>query len=45
MTFVDAAGKAMLRAMHADGAVLVATNVMMRAIVDEIEAPHNQPST
>ena len=45
VTFVDAAGKAMLRAMHADGAALVATNVMMRAIVDEIEAPNNQPNT
>jgi anti-anti-sigma regulatory factor len=39
VTFVDAAGKAVLRAMRADGAVFAATTVMMRAIVDEIAAP------
>jgi len=37
VTYVDAAGKAMLRAMHADGARLHATTVMLRAVVDEIE--------
>ena len=36
VTFVDAAGKALLRAMHADGAILASTNVVMRAMVDEI---------
>ena len=38
VTFIDAAGKALLRAMHAQGAVLVAKGVMTRAIVDEITA-------
>lgn len=36
VTFIDAGGKALLRTMHADGAVLAATTVMMRALVDEI---------
>jgi len=36
VTFVDAAGKALLRAMHADGAVLTASGCMTRAIIDEI---------
>lgn len=37
MTFVDAAGKALLRSMHAEGARLVASGCMTRAIVEEIE--------
>ena len=36
VTFVDAAGKAALRKMHADGAVFTASSVMMRAVADEI---------
>jgi len=38
VTFIDDSGKAALRAMHADGAVLTATTVMMRAVVEEIAA-------
>jgi hypothetical protein len=41
VTFVDATGRAVLRGMHADGAVLAATTVMMRAIVDEIAGVPN----
>ncbi len=36
VTFVDAAGKALIRAMHDRGAMLVATEVMTRTIVDEV---------
>lgn len=39
VTFVDAAGEAVLRSMHDDGAVLTAASVMMRALIDEIVAP------
>jgi hypothetical protein len=35
VTFVDAAGKALIRAMCDQGAILVATEVMMRTIVEE----------
>jgi len=35
VTFVDAAGKALIRALRAQGAILVATEVMMRTIVEE----------
>ena len=45
VTFVDAGGKAALRALHVDGAVLAATTVMIRAIVDEIAAPQTSPDT
>jgi hypothetical protein len=38
LTFIDDGGKAALRAMHADGAVLTATTVTMRAFVDDIAA-------
>lgn len=38
--FIDAAGKAVLQAMHADGAVLAAATVMMRALVDELDSSH-----
>ena len=38
VTFIDDSGKRALRAMHAEGAVLTATTVMMRAIIDEIAA-------
>ncbi len=37
VTFVDPAGKALLRPMHAQGATLVASGCMMRALVEEIE--------
>src|SRR5713226_4018121 len=36
VTFIDAAGKTLLRVLHAQGAVLAATEIMTRAIVDEI---------
>jgi hypothetical protein len=36
VTFVDDAGKAVLRSMHADGAILTAATVMMRALADEV---------
>jgi anti-anti-sigma regulatory factor len=36
VTFINASGKALIRAMHAQGAILVATEVMIRTIVDEI---------
>ena len=38
VTFIDDGAKAMLRVMHADGAVLAATTLTMRALVDEIVA-------
>jgi anti-anti-sigma regulatory factor len=37
VTFIDAAGKAVLRRMHEDGAALRASGLMTRAIVQEIE--------
>ena len=36
VTFIDTAGKALLWAMHQQGAVLTATGCMTRAILDEI---------
>jgi anti-anti-sigma regulatory factor len=36
VTFVDAAGKAFLAARHAEGAELVASGCLMRAVVAEI---------
>jgi hypothetical protein len=36
LTFIDAAGKQLLAAMHAHGAELVAAGCLMRAIVAEI---------
>ena len=44
VTFVDDAGKAVLRAMRADGATLTATTLMMRAVVDEVAAT-DRPDT
>src|SRR5262245_45641522 len=38
VTFIDAGGKTLLRDMHADGIILAATTVMMRPLVDEIQA-------
>jgi hypothetical protein len=38
VSFVDAAGKSVLRRMRADGAILVATSLTMRAVVEEIGA-------
>ncbi len=38
VTFIDVAGKSVLRSMHADGAALEASTVMMRAFVDELRA-------
>ena len=37
LTFIDAAGKAFLAARHAQGAELVASGCLMRAVVAEIE--------
>ena len=36
VTFIDDVGKAVLRAMHIDGAILTANTVMMRAVIDAI---------
>ena len=36
VTFVDGAGKTLLRAMHEDGAALAASGCMTRAILEEI---------
>ena len=36
VTFIDAAGKALLRTMHEEGATLAASGCMTRAILDEI---------
>jgi len=36
VTFIDAAGKALLRTMHEEGAALAASGCMTRAILDEI---------
>ena len=36
VTFIDTAGKALLWAMHEQGAVLTATGCMTRAILEEI---------
>jgi ABC-type transporter Mla MlaB component len=47
VTFIDTAGKALLWAMHEQGAVLVATGCMTRAILDEIRQTslvHHGPS-
>jgi hypothetical protein len=38
VTFVDAAGRARLAAMHRNGAEFVAADCLMKAIVDEIGA-------
>jgi anti-anti-sigma regulatory factor len=38
VTFIDADGKALLRRLHHDGAVLVASGCMTRAILEEIGA-------
>jgi anti-anti-sigma regulatory factor len=43
VTFVDSAGKTLLRAMHGQGAILLATEVMARTIVDEA-APDTGPA-
>ena len=37
VTFIAPAGKSLLRSMHAEGARLVASGCMTRAIVEEIE--------
>ncbi len=37
VTFIDAAGRSVLRTMHEDGAVLRACGLMTRAIVEEIK--------
>jgi anti-anti-sigma regulatory factor len=38
VTFIDAAGRGLLRTMHEFGAALVASGCMTRATVEEIEA-------
>ena len=37
VTFIDAAGKAVLRAMHEDGAAIAASGCMTRGILEEIK--------
>jgi ABC-type transporter Mla MlaB component len=37
VTFIDAAGKALLRTMHEEGAALAASGCMTRAILEEIK--------
>jgi anti-anti-sigma regulatory factor len=39
VTFIDAAGKGLLRTMHDAGATLAASGCMIRAILDEIRKP------
>ncbi|MGH7820667.1 MAG: hypothetical protein ACREQ9_12930 [Candidatus Binatia bacterium] len=39
VTFIGAAGRALLRGIHEEGAVLVASGCMTGAIVDEITTP------
>jgi anti-anti-sigma regulatory factor len=41
LTFVDAAGKAFLAAMHAQGAQFVAASYMTKAIVNELSEAHS----
>jgi len=36
VTFIDAAGKELLRTMHTEGATLAASGCMTRAILEEI---------
>jgi hypothetical protein len=38
-TSIDAAGQALLTAMHRDGAEFVAADCLMKAVVDEITRP------
>ena len=40
VTFIDAAGKALLRTLHEEGAALAASGCMTGAILDEIRRPH-----
>jgi len=42
VTFIDTAGKALLWAMHQQGAALTATGCMTRAILDEIRKNAHQ---
>ena len=44
LTFIDAAGKAFLVARHAQGAELVASGCLMRAVVAEITEVRSQRS-
>jgi hypothetical protein len=37
VTFIDAAGKELLRTLHAEGATLAASGCMTRAILEEIQ--------
>jgi len=45
VSFVDSGGKAVLWAMHVDGAILAASTVMMRAVVDDIAGSRSHRST
>jgi hypothetical protein len=45
VTYIDAAGKAFLSAAHAQGAKLVASGCLMRAIVAELARPPVSDST
>jgi ABC-type transporter Mla MlaB component len=40
VTFIDAAGKALLRTVHQEGAALAGSGCMTRAILDEISGPN-----
>ena len=42
VTFIDPAGKAVLRTMHEHGATLVASGCMTRAILEEIVAGRSE---
>ena len=44
VTFIDAAGKARLAAMHEQGAQLVASDCLIKAIVEEIAAASQSPT-
>ena len=45
VTFVDAAGKARLAAMHEQGAQLIASDCLIKAVVEEIIAAAQSPPT
>lgn len=44
VTFIDAAGKARLAAMHQQGAQLIASDCMIKAVVEEITAAAQSPT-
>lgn len=44
VTFIDAAGKARLAAMHEQGAQLIASDCLIKAVVEEITAAAQTPT-